>query len=171
MAVTDTAKKSRNDLREVPVTRRMVESILASKQPPLTERLCRTLLAHWDELQVLRDEAEDAGQRIEAVYTQERENREKVLIVVDPLGYIEVFGESTVDARVVCVKPWDTFDDWLRQVPLCYRDLFYPGKVRANGLPAIRAEVSGEALAKILAWHGRVETNEKLDAIIARLKT
>ena len=153
------------------VTPRMVTAILAGKPQPLVERLCHTLQQAWNELDVLRAEAEDAGRRIEAVYSQERQGREKVLVVIEPDAFVQVFGESTVDARVQSLSPLDEGEAWLASLPQAYRELFLPGKVRATGMCAVRPEVTGEVIAGLLEWEQRLETNRLIELALERMRT
>lgn len=148
----------------------LVEKILDGKPPPLVERLCRELQRAWNEPAVREAEAADEGRRHEALYTQERQTREKVLVVVDPLGYLEVFAESQVDVRVISLTPLDEGDQWLRRLPQCYRELHYPGKIKANGMPWFKPELDGDAILKVLRWEAKLQQNATLEEIAAALK-
>lgn len=148
----------------------LVAKILESKPQPLTERLCRALLRAWNEPAAREADDDTEGRRHEALYAQERQSREKVLVVIDPVGYTEVFGGPTLDCRVVSVNPLDDSDKWLRKLPQCYRDLFMPGFVKANGMPWFVPELDNEAMLKVLQWEARVACHEKLDDILETLR-
>lgn len=170
LASNPTARSRKTTQEGGAITPKLVEKILASNPPPLTARLCRELQRAWNEPAVREAEAADEGRRHEALYTQERQTREKVLVVIDPLGFTEVFAEAQVDCRVISLTPLDEGEQWLRRLPQCYRDLHYPGKVKANGMPWFKPELDGDAILKVLRWEAKLQQNATLEEIAAKLK-
>lgn len=154
------------------VTPKMVDAILAGKPQALVERLCRTLQDAWRELDVLRAESEEAGQRVDAIYSQERAAREKVLVVIDCDGFVTAYGNpSGVDVRVQALSPLDEDTFWDKYLPQPYKDILLPGYVRATGMCAVRPEVTGEVIEQLLSWEQRLETNRLIEIALERMKS
>ena len=69
-----------------------------------------------------------------------RREREKVLVVLHGDGYVEVFARPHVDVRVaqlldVHVDDEPAAEEYLEvSLPACYRDLFWPCRLRAKGM-------------------------------------
>jgi hypothetical protein len=87
--------------------------------------------------------------------------RVRVLVVLSSNGFVEIFGPPEVDAHVAqrldvppeCeIKAEEYLDATL---PKRYRDLFFPGKVRAIGLvQKITPEQAGDTLWKLSILRG-----------------
>ena len=69
-----------------------------------------------------------------------RREREKVLVVLHADGYVEVFARPHVDVRIAQLLDVHLDDEPLAEeylevsVPACYRDLFWPCRLRAKGM-------------------------------------
>jgi len=84
--------------------------------------------------------------------TKKRPQREAVLVVLHADNFVEVFAEKTVNVRIVrcpessCDKMHTTAEDIVEwQLPLYWRKLYFPGKVRATAnarplLPSVMAK-------------------------------
>ncbi|WP_425400363.1 hypothetical protein [Aeoliella sp.] len=103
-------------------------------------------------------------------------SREKALILIrhEQSGrpYIEVYGESTLDCRIVTVPHVDTTRGEIvaeelveHSLPVIYRDLLWPGKLRAQGVVALQRP------SDVVDRYHRLQILRALDALERRLTT
>lgn len=63
------------------------------------------------------------------------EGREKVLVIVNADGWIEVYAERWIDVKTLELWPEQNADDAVPKLANCYKELHWPYKLRATGYP------------------------------------
>ena len=87
-----------------------------------------------------RTQPQAAPQAQPAADRPARREREKVLVVLHADGYVEVFAGRHVDVRIAQLLDVHLDDEPLAEeylevsVPACYRDLYWPSRLRAMGM-------------------------------------
>lgn len=150
-------------MKTEPVTPTLVSAMLRGKPGPLVARLCNALLSAWRELEASKEKPPESDHDQEA---KAYDSREKVLVVVYPDGFVEVYAESWVDVRVVCLKAWELDSEFESGLPECYKDLLYPVKLRRTGNTAIRPKLDDEALIGIVRHSQAMDLNKRLDELL-----
>ncbi|MEN1680313.1 MAG: hypothetical protein AAGJ46_12035 [Planctomycetota bacterium] len=112
------------------------------KPTGLIRRVVATALAAMADAEEARAELAQHQAELQ-VLERARPDRERLLVVVEPDGWFEVFGEKWHDVRVVHVpKVSDAnrqhCEDLMTEaLPMVYRDLWLPGNVIATGTPKL----------------------------------
>lgn len=97
--------------------------------------------------------------------------RAKVVVVLHPDGYCEVFTDGWTDAVVVCPKQWE---DAGEVIPKVFQELVVPGNLVANGFPEYvkRPEhTTEEAFQQHKAYHEKQQTILAIKAFGEAVKT
>lgn len=158
------------------VTAAQLDALERSGANEMTRRLAATIRQAWRErdeaigsLEIERAEWAAANRKPDTTGAAEAfEGREKVLVIVEPDGFVSVFAENWIDCKLLEVKPWDNLEE--AKMPDCYRSLFLPGKLRASGQTWQRIELTPDALSRILLWEARIEQNAAIERVIDLLR-
>jgi hypothetical protein len=143
-----------------PITGKQLTAILKS----LEGKDCLTLRLAI----ALRDARLEAAELARRLAEQETawQSRERVLVVSETDGAVEIFGESWVTVKCVEVKPWEDRDDLVWSLGAEWRKLDEAPKSKALIVPQIRSELDDRALVDLLRWEKRSQVLGELLGLI-----
>lgn len=94
------------------------------------------------------------------------ESREKVLVVVEYDGMIEVFAQPWVDVKAVELEPWDD-PTFIEGLPPQYAELHYANKCRTTAIAKMRKLPEfNEILSRYAIHEERIETIQRVRELI-----
>jgi len=150
-----------------PVTDRQLSAFLKSRKggDEFLRRLAESLRQAWCRIQELEGEPPKENLQEE----RDWQTCERVLVVSETDGTVEVFAESWVAVRHVEVKPWESRDDKVWDLGAEWRRLDEQPKSKALIVPQIRSDLDDRALVDLLRWEKRsAAMKELLDLIRSR---
>ncbi len=114
-----------------------IEKTDYGKHNGLIQRLCRSLRAARSALLDLQNAANESEQRSAGGAGEEKayDGREKVLVLLHPDGWCEVYGEKWLDVKLIELRCDDDPEQRVNKLADEYRRLAWPGKLRAMGYP------------------------------------
>jgi hypothetical protein len=108
-------------------------------------------------------ENEEGGWKLTETETQLRDAKEsgrRVLIVIEPDGYMQAFADDGVMVKIVNVFPWQDAHELMLADRTHWKEIWWPGKVRTTAMPKYVVEperFTPEALAAMQRFKTNVE--------------
>lgn len=175
-AATGVKREARTkSLREARLTAANLAALEKSNPNDMTLRLIRGIREAWSErdeaigsLALERADLQREAEEVRAAQEKLQEfERERALVVIHPDGFVEVYGSKYgLDVHIVQVNPLENEGEWEKKLPLCYRDLAMPGKVKGYAMLDVRPQLTDEALVNLLLYDQRRELMEAMERIL-----
>jgi hypothetical protein len=147
-----------------PVNEKQLSAFLSSKggQHEFVRRLAETLRQAWCRIAELEGEPPKENLQEE----RDWQTCERVLVVSEADGTVEIFGEPWIALKHLEVAPWQDRDDEVWNLGAEWRRLDESPKSKVLIVPQIRSELTDRALVELMKWERRAYVLNELTELL-----